>query len=204
MAPDSVIHSSNKRGGAGFTLVELMVVTAVAAVLITIATVGLVTMRRQSYVNGETRNLVSRLQNARMKAVAMGEKHGVYIGGPTDPQYPSQVLVFSKTPDATANVLEATDGGTDGGTDVVLFQQTLGDVSGRSTVQVNSVPTAGNVTIVFDPTGAATVSITTAGTTTTYDWTGGPYYFQLTNVDDSTSPSRQLMIRADGTVRVTQ
>jgi len=195
-----MISTNHRRRAAGFSLVELMVVTAISAVLVTIATVGFVTMRRQSYVNGETRSLLSRLQDARMKAVALGQKHGVYIGGPGDPQYPSRVVVFAKTNlDAPSNLIEVTDGGTDR----ILVNQVLGDLSSRSTVWVSNVPDGGSVTVTFNSTGAPTVSTTSGGTTTPYDWSGGPYYFQIQSQDDQ-SPPRQLMLRADGTLRVTQ
>jgi len=195
-----MISTNHRRWAAGFSLVELMVVTAISAVLVTIATVGFVTMRRQSYVNGETRGLLSRLQDARMKAVALGQKHGVYIGGPGDPQYPSRVVVFAKTNlDAPSNLIEVTDGGTDR----ILVNQVLGDLSSRSTVWVSNVPDGGSVTVTFNSTGAPTVSTTSGGTTTPYDWSGGPYYFQIQSQDDQ-SPPRQLMLRADGTLRVTQ
>ena len=198
-----MILANHRRRVAGFSLVEMMVVTAISAILVTVATVGLVTMRRQSYVNGETRSLVSRLQDARMKAVALGQKHGVYIGGPGDPQYPSQMVVFAKTnPDAPSNLLEL-DGGTDGGTDRVLTSQAVGDLSSRSTVLLSNVPDAGSVTVTFNSTGAPTVSTTSGGTTTAYDWSGGPYYFQVQSLDDP-SPPRQLQLRADGTIKVTQ
>jgi|GEM_PF-6570638 len=195
-----MISTNHRRRAAGFSLVELMVVTAISAVLVTIATVGFVTMRRQSYVNGETRGLLSRLQDARMKAVALGQKHGVYIGGPGDPQYPSRVVVFAKTNlDAPSNLIEVTDGGTDR----ILVNQVLGDLSSGSTVWVSSVPDGGSVTVTFNSTGAPTVSTTSGGTTTPYDWSGGPYYFQIQSPNDQ-SPPRQLMLRADGTLRVTQ
>jgi len=190
---------NHREQAAGFSLVELMVVTAISAVLVTVATVGMVSMRRQSVVNGETRVLLGRLQDARMKAVAMGEKHGVYIGGPGDPQYPSQMVVFAKTnPNATSVLLDMADGGTDR----VLVAQNIGDSSsGSSRVLVGNVPDAGSVTVTFDSTGMPTVSTTSGGTSTPYDWSGGPYYFQLQSLDDP-SPPRTVMLRSDGTMRV--
>ncbi len=200
MEKDALRRFGFDRRAAGFTLVELMVVTAIASVLIALSTIQMVTMRRKSTVNDETRNLVSRIRDARVQAVALGRKHGVYIGGANDPLYPSQAVVFRKTnPDATSNLIEAPDGGADS----VLVQQVLGEVGGRATVQVTNVPSSGSVTVIFDSSGSPTVSITNSGTVTTYDWSGGAYNFQLGNVD-ATLALRQVTLRSDGTLKVSQ
>jgi prepilin-type N-terminal cleavage/methylation domain-containing protein len=185
----------------GFTLVELMMATAILSVMIALATIGMITMRRQAYVNGETQKLVARLRDARTRAVGLARKHGLYIGGASDPQFPSQVVVFSKTdPDAVSNLPEVADGGVDR----ILITDRLGDLSGQSTVQItNGIPDGGSLAVTFDGNGAPVVTMVTGGTTATYDWTGGPYMFQLQNTGE-TAPPRQFIIRSDGTVKVTQ
>jgi len=68
----------------GFTLLELAVTVAIAAILAAMAASALGGARRVSRVSGEARLLVQRLQSARTKAVAQGNAQG-YLIGPTGP-----------------------------------------------------------------------------------------------------------------------
>jgi len=180
----------------------MMVVTAILSVMIALSAIGMITMRRQAYVNGETLKMVQRLRDARNRAIGLARKQGLYIGGPADPQFPSQMVFFSKTnPDAPSNLLEIADGGTDR----IVVSDPLGNVNARSTVQLTSgIPDGGSVVITFDGNGAPVVTTVVGGTTSTYDWTSGPYVFQLINSDQSDAPARQFILRSDGTVKVTQ
>ncbi len=176
--------------------------TAILSVMIALSAIGMITMRRQAYVNGETQKLVQRLRDARNRAIGLARKHGLYIGGPADAQFPSQMVVFSKTnPDAPSNLLEIADGGTDR----ILVSDRLGDLNARSTVQFTSgIPDGGSVVITFDGNGAPVVTTVVGGAPSTYDWTTGPYVFQLINSDQAGAPARQFILRSDGTVKVTQ
>ncbi|MGO9831556.1 MAG: prepilin-type N-terminal cleavage/methylation domain-containing protein [Myxococcaceae bacterium] len=73
--------AANRRG---FTLVEAMVVLAIAAVLAALASSSLVGLRRQSQASGEARLVVYRLQTARTLAVSQGWPQGYYFAGPND------------------------------------------------------------------------------------------------------------------------
>ena len=67
-------------GPRGFTLLELMVVVAIAAILAAMSANALSSARRVSRVSGEARLLMQRLQSARTKAVAQGNAQGYFIG----------------------------------------------------------------------------------------------------------------------------
>ncbi len=69
----------------GFTLIELMVVVAIAGVLAALASSSLTTLRRQARASGQARLLVYRLQSARTLSVSQGWPQGYYFGGPGDP-----------------------------------------------------------------------------------------------------------------------
>ena len=197
-----MIHLGRRRRIRGFSLVEMMVATAILSVMIALSAIGMITMRRQAYVNGETQRLVQRLRDTRNRAIGLARKHGLYIGGPSDAQFPSQMVVFSKTdPDAPSNLLDIADGGTDR----ILVNDRVGDLNARSTVQfTGGIPDGGSVVVTFDGNGAPAVTTVVGGTASTYDWTGGPYVFQLINSDQLDAPVRQFILRSDGTVKVTQ
>ena len=189
------------RKATGFSLVEMMAATAILSVMIALAAMGMITMRRQAYVNGETQKLLARLRDARTKAIGLARTHGVYIGGPADSQFPSQMVVFAKDANSTSRVLEVADGGTDR----ILANDQVGGLNSRSTVQfAGGVPDGGSVVVTFDANGAPVVTTVVGGTSSTYDWTGGPYVFQLQNSDEPGAPPRRFILRADGTVKVTQ
>jgi prepilin-type N-terminal cleavage/methylation domain-containing protein len=68
----------------GFTLVELMVVVAIAGVLAALASSALTDVRRQSRASGQARLLVYRLQAARTLSVSQSWPQGYYFGAPGD------------------------------------------------------------------------------------------------------------------------
>lgn len=68
----------------GFTLVELMVVVAIAGVLAALASSALTGLRRQARASGQARLLVYRLQSARTLSVSQGWPQGYYFGAPGD------------------------------------------------------------------------------------------------------------------------
>jgi prepilin-type N-terminal cleavage/methylation domain-containing protein len=70
--------------GRGFTLVELMVVVAIAGVLAALASASLTSLRRQARASGQARLIVYRLQAARTLSVSQGWPQGYYFGGPGD------------------------------------------------------------------------------------------------------------------------
>ncbi len=68
----------------GFTLIELMVVVAIASVMAALASASLTGLRRQARASGQARLLVYRLQSARTLSVSQGWPQGYYFGGPGD------------------------------------------------------------------------------------------------------------------------
>ena len=70
--------------GRGFTLIELMVVVAIAGVLAALASSALTGLRRQARASGQARLLVYRLQSARTLSVSQGWPQGYYFGAPGD------------------------------------------------------------------------------------------------------------------------
>jgi type II secretion system protein H len=69
---------------AGFTLIELMVVVAIAGVMAALASSSLTSLRRQARASGQARLLVYRLQSARTLSVSQGWPQGYYFGAPGD------------------------------------------------------------------------------------------------------------------------
>lgn len=196
------MNAANPTRALGFSLIEMMVVTAIASILISIATAALVASRRQAYVNGETRSLLGLLKASRTKSIALGRKHGLYLGGPTDAQYPSTVVAFAKVdPDATSNLLDTSAG------DQILSTNPLGWLNGRPIVSFGGgIPGSGSVTITFDPNGAPFINIVnpTGSPPSGRDWALGPFAFQLLSVDDPLAPRRVITLRSDGNAKVTQ
>lgn len=78
-----MIHSRHKRGD-GFTLIELMVVTAMVGILAALAASSLQGLQRQARASGQARLYVNRLQALRTAAVSQGWPQGYYFGGPGD------------------------------------------------------------------------------------------------------------------------
>lgn len=72
------------RRGRGFTLVELMVVVAIAGIIAAMASSSLTGLRRQARASGQARLIVYRLQAARTYAVSQGWPQGYYFGAPGD------------------------------------------------------------------------------------------------------------------------
>jgi prepilin-type N-terminal cleavage/methylation domain-containing protein len=68
----------------GFTLIEMMVVVAIAGILAALASSSFNSLRRQSRASGQARLLVYRLQSARTLAVSQGWPQGYYFGAPGD------------------------------------------------------------------------------------------------------------------------
>jgi prepilin-type N-terminal cleavage/methylation domain-containing protein len=68
----------------GFTLIELMVVTAMVGVLAALASASLSGIQRQSRASGQARLYVNRLQALRTASVSQGWPQGYYFGGPAD------------------------------------------------------------------------------------------------------------------------
>ena len=68
------------RRRAGFSLLEVLVTVAIAAVLVALAANALTESRRVSRVNGQARLLVQRLQTVRTNAVSQGTAQGYAIG----------------------------------------------------------------------------------------------------------------------------
>jgi len=66
-----VIHLGRRRRIRGFSLVEMMMATAILSVMIALSAIGMITMRRQAYVNGETQRLVQRLRETRNRAIGL-------------------------------------------------------------------------------------------------------------------------------------
>ncbi len=64
----------------GFTLVEMLVTVAIAAVLVALAANALTESRRVARVSGQARLLVQRLQTVRTNAVSQGNAQGYAIG----------------------------------------------------------------------------------------------------------------------------
>jgi len=73
-----------QKRGRGFTLIELMMVVAIAGVLAALASSALTGLRRQARASGQARLLVYRLQAARTLAVSQGWPQGYYFGAPGD------------------------------------------------------------------------------------------------------------------------
>jgi prepilin-type N-terminal cleavage/methylation domain-containing protein len=73
------------RARPGFTLLEMMVVVAITAVLVAMASNSLTEVRNVSRVASQARLIVQRLQTARTNAVSQGNAQGYYFGpnGPT-------------------------------------------------------------------------------------------------------------------------
>jgi prepilin-type N-terminal cleavage/methylation domain-containing protein len=103
-------------GRRGFTLLEMMVVVAICAVLVAMASNAMAGARRVSRVSGEARLLVQRLQSARTKAVSQGNAQGYFIG-PNGPGAPAvgpdtnQAYFYVKANQVATNVfyVAATD-----------------------------------------------------------------------------------------------
>jgi type II secretory pathway pseudopilin PulG len=105
----------SQRVRSGLTMMELVVVLTIVTMMSTLSIASFRTMIRQSRVSEEGRNMVTVLQAARMRAVSTGMGHGVYIGGPADPQYPNQLFIFRKADLNTTSIeFAAGDGGISG------------------------------------------------------------------------------------------
>jgi prepilin-type N-terminal cleavage/methylation domain-containing protein len=87
--------SRRRTRATGFTLVEMLVVLAVASVLAALASSSLTALRRQARASGQARLLVYRLQAARTLSVSQGWPQGYYFGAPGDA---SAVMTNSAVP----------------------------------------------------------------------------------------------------------
>jgi len=175
----------------GFTLIEVMVAVAVAAVLTALAANAFTESRKVSRVTGQARLLVQRLQSVRTNAVSQGNAQGYRIGPnglnvvATDAH---QAFVFYKTdPLTTVVTYDAANDRFDGNRDWLPLQgsSSLVVVQGKNGAQ--DAPFA----IGFDINGLPTLD------------PGGAFPYCL-KVSDSTEPSiaRKVILFDDGTIKV--
>lgn len=177
----------------GFTLIEVMVTVAIAAILVALAANALTESRRVARVSGQARLLVQRLQTVRTNAVTQGNAQG-YAIGPTGvavggPDAHEGFVFIKQNPLASpVTYIAGTDLLDPNGRDELprVDTNTLVTIRGASGTQ----PTP--IQIGFDINGQATVTPA-----------GAPFPYCI-QVVDSYAPAiqRWVILFNDGTVKV--
>ena len=175
----------------GFTLLELMIVIAISAVLVALASNALSETRRVSRVSGQARLLVQRLQTVRTNAVSQGNAQGYAIGpnglGVAGPDAHECFVFIKQNPVVTPVTYDAVNDRLDVNRDELprVGANTLVTIRGASGAQ------PGPFQIGFDINGQATVSPAAPF----------PYCIQ---VADPYEPAiqRWVILFNDGTVKV--